>query len=72
MSKNTEFYQNYVHALFKRGKAQKLPLTYLYSQAEKVLNPDEITIFSQIIDSMLEQGALLREDDLLFFAEPRA
>lgn len=65
MSKSPDFYKNYIPALFRRGKAEKLPMSYLTQEAERVLNPDEMKLFHQELENMIQNGDVLRDEDML-------
>lgn len=65
MSKPTEFYTRFVEAVFRRGKADTLPYTYINREAGLVLKPDELAELHRVIDSLVEQGKITRKDDTL-------
>lgn len=69
MSKSPDFFQRYVTAVFHRGKAEKLPMSYLVQEAERVLNPDEMQQFLAIIETMVQEGKILRDGDMLQLVE---
>ncbi len=71
MAKSPEFYPRFVVALYHRGKAKALPLTYLQGEAEKVLKADELELFLATLARLESEGAITRQDDKLVLDEAR-
>lgn len=69
MSKAPEFFKRYVTAVFHRGKAEKLPVSYLTQEAERVLTPDEMQQFFAEIETMVQEGKILRDGEMLQLVE---
>jgi len=69
MTKSPEFYPRYVKAVFHRGKAEKLPMSYIDQEAQRVLNPDEMQSFYAVLESMIQSGEVVRDGEMLHLAQ---
>ncbi len=59
MAKSSDFYPRYILALFRRGRADELPVEYIRTQASQTLNDEEMRLFEQALDDAVSQGVLL-------------
>ena len=62
MSKAPEFYPRFIQALFHRGKAEVLPMSYLLDQAKKVLSGDELATMQRVFSEMVAEGRIKDAD----------
>lgn len=63
MAKSPEFYRNYVFALFRRGKKDRLPEHYILEQSNKVLKDEERILFAKALQALVDEGRLSRNAD---------
>lgn len=63
MEKPDIFYPRFVRAIFKRGKAEALPMSYIQNQARAVLTPEELDIFNKTMENMVNDGRLARKGE---------
>ncbi|THB64359.1 MAG: hypothetical protein D6E12_14980 [Desulfovibrio sp.] len=63
MAKTAEFYPRYIEALFKRGKADVLPMDYLMDEARKVLDADELETMKRVFSEMVAEGRILDKEE---------
>ncbi len=60
MTKDLSFYPRFVLAVFRRGKAETLPYSYLEDEARKVLKGDELEEFQAALQTMVNQGQIVQ------------
>lgn len=65
MAKSPAFYKRYVTAVFHRGRATNLPLSYIEQEARRVLDARELELFHAEIEAMIQEGELLRQGEML-------
>jgi len=65
VGKSPEFFKRYVTAVFHRGRAEKLPMSYIIQEAERVLEPAELQQFLAEIETMVQEGRILRDGEML-------
>lgn len=63
MARSDDFWDKYVEALFRRGKAEELPSTYLRMEAGKVLKGEDLDELFVQLDKWVDQGRAERTDD---------
>ncbi|OEU70412.1 MAG: hypothetical protein BA863_02850 [Desulfovibrio sp. S3730MH75] len=62
MKKGKTLTDRYLVALFKRGKADYLPISYLMEQGDKVLTRGESDKLLPMLSAMAEQGVFEEKD----------
>jgi hypothetical protein len=70
MKKAPQFYKRYIVAVFRRGKADRLPLQYILGEAKRVLKPEEMEKLQPTLDELVAQGNLEREGEFLILKNP--
>ncbi len=65
MAKQPQFYYRFINAFFKRARAEVFPCEFLEKEASKVLKGDELAALNNVIDELVELGALEKENNTL-------
>ena len=64
MKRQQDFFDTYISALFRRGKAPVLPLDYLLKEAKKVLKgDDEMARFEKTLEAFVADGRIVKTDE---------
>lgn len=72
MNKEPQFYDRYVRAVFARSKAETIPHEYIRKQAEQVMDEEELKIFEETLEKLIEQGVVERDGDMFTLKEAKA
>lgn len=63
MTKTPEFFPRFIEAIFRRGKAEALPMSYIDKEVERMLPPEERDVLYAEFQKMVEAGLIAKGDN---------
>ena len=62
MAKKPEFYERYLIAVFRRGRAKEIPMSYINKQAGSVLKKDEMEAMEDALKRLVESNVVVQTE----------